>query len=164
VDGEKVISSGDLSAWAKRVRGDGRTIVFTNGCFDLLHPGHMALLEGAAGHGDILVVGINSDVSVRRLKGETRPVFKESERAEALLALRWIDTVTVFEEDTPIETIQRIRPDVLVKGAEYGAGEIVGEEFLESYGGRTVRFPMQPGQASSAIIGRIESSAEDPDK
>lgn len=138
--------------------------MFTNGCFDLLHPGHMALLAGAADLGDILVVGINSDVSVRRLKGETRPVFKERERAEALLAVRWIDTVTVFEEDTPIETIQRIRPDVLVKGAEYGAGEIVGEDFLESYGGRTVRFPMQPGQASSAIIGRIESSAEDSEK
>jgi rfaE bifunctional protein nucleotidyltransferase chain/domain len=164
VDGEKFINAGDITAWAKRVRGDGRTIVFTNGCFDLLHPGHMALLEGAADLGDILVVGINSDASVRRLKGENRPVFEEQERAEVLLAVRWVDTVTVFEEDTPMETIRRIRPDVLVKGAEYGAGEIVGEDFLEGYGGRTVRFPMQPGQASSTIIGRIESSAEDHEK
>ena len=150
-----------MEAWAGRLRDEGKKIVFTNGCFDLLHPGHLALLEAAAGMGDTLIVGINSDESVRRLKGESRPIYPEAERAEILLAVRWVDAVTVFVDDTPLETIRRIRPDVLVKGAEYGEGEIVGEDYLSSYGGVTVRFPMQAGYASSAIIGRIESSGEE---
>ena len=150
-----------MEAWADRLRDEGKKIVFTNGCFDLLHPGHLALLKGAAKLGDVLIVGINSDESVRRLKGKSRPIQPEADRAEILLAIRWVDAVTVFAEDTPIETIRRIRPDVLVKGAEYGEGEIVGEDFLSTYGGVTVRFPMQAGHASSEIIMRIESSGEE---
>ena len=153
------IPAGELETWAAELRSDGKRIVFTNGCFDLIHPGHLALLAAAAEMGDVLVVGINSDESVRRLKGTSRPVYPEGERAEILLALRWVDDVTVFDEDTPLETIQRIRPDVLVKGSEYGEGEIVGEKFLRSYSGRTVRVPMRGGYASSEIIKRIESAA-----
>jgi len=156
-----VIPPGELGEWADGLRSENKKIVFTNGCFDLLHPGHVALLREAADLGDVLIVGINGDESVRRLKGASRPVYPESDRAEILLAVRWVDAVTVFSEDTPIEAIRRIRPDVLVKGAEYGTGEIVGEDFLKSYGGTTVRFPMRPGHASSAIIERIESTGED---
>ncbi|MGD8415166.1 MAG: adenylyltransferase/cytidyltransferase family protein [Candidatus Latescibacterota bacterium] len=158
---QSVIQRGELSDWAGGLRERGKKIVFTNGCFDVLHPGHIALLREAAGMGDVLIVGINSDESVRRLKGPSRPVYPEADRAEILLAVRWVDAVTVFSEDTPLETIRRIRPDVLVKGAEYGKGEIVGEEFLDGYGGKTVRFPMRGGHASSEIIKRIESSGED---
>jgi D-beta-D-heptose 7-phosphate kinase/D-beta-D-heptose 1-phosphate adenosyltransferase len=155
------ILPGELGAWADRVRDEGKRVVFTNGCFDLLHPGHLALLQGASELGEVLIVGINSDDSVRRLKGKSRPIYADTDRAEMLLALRWVDAVTVFTDDTPLETIRRIRPHVLVKGAEYGAGEIVGENFLSSYGGVTVRFPMQPGHASSAIIKRIESDSDE---
>jgi D-beta-D-heptose 7-phosphate kinase/D-beta-D-heptose 1-phosphate adenosyltransferase len=149
-----------LADWAEAVRAEKKKIVFTNGCYDLIHPGHVALLEAAAREGDVLIVAINSDDSVRRLKGEHRPVSREAARAEVLLAIRWVDYVTVFDEDTPMETIRLIRPDVLVKGAEYGAGKIVGEQFLDSYGGRTVRFPMREGHATSDLIRRIERSAD----
>ncbi len=157
---ESVISSDGLETWAEALRKNGKKIVFTNGCYDLIHPGHLAILEAAAKEGDVLIVGINSDDSVKRLKGENRPVYPEMVRAEILLAIRWVDNVTVFVEDTPLETITKIRPDVLVKGAEYGAGEIVGEEFLNSYGGLTVRFPMREGYATSEVIRRIECSAD----
>jgi D-beta-D-heptose 7-phosphate kinase/D-beta-D-heptose 1-phosphate adenosyltransferase len=161
MDATSVIAAGELASWAEAIRGRGDRIVFTNGCYDLLHLGHIALLKEAAGLGDVLVVGLNSDDSVRRLKGTARPVYPQAERAEILLAVRWVDYVTVFKEDTPLETIQLIRPDVLVKGAEYGDGEIVGEDFLDSYGGRTVRFPMKKGYATSDIIRRIERSAKE---
>jgi D-beta-D-heptose 7-phosphate kinase/D-beta-D-heptose 1-phosphate adenosyltransferase len=161
VDPTTLIAADNLQSWADAVRGRGERIVFTNGCYDLLHPGHLALLEEAARLGDALIVGINSDDSVRRLKGPARPVYPETERAEILLAVRWVNYVTVFKEDTPLETIRRIRPDVLVKGSEYGEGEIVGEDFLNSYGGRTVRFPMKRGYATSDIIRRIERAAHD---
>jgi len=155
----RIIPADQLQSRAATIHRDGKRIVFTNGCFDLLHPGHMALLEAAADLGDLVVVGINSDESVRRLKGPTRPVFPAAERAEILLAVRWVDYVTVFEHDTPLETIRSIRPDVLVKGSEYGLGEIVGEDFLNSYGGLTVRFPMQEGHATSDIIRRVGKNA-----
>ncbi len=133
----------------------GRTIVFTNGCFDLLHRGHVTLLEAARALGDCLVVGINSDDSVVRLKGEGRPVSGQDDRAFVLLGLRSVDYVTVFEEDTPIETIEALEPDVLVKGAEYGSGEIVGENFVLSRGGRVERIEMVGGYSSSGIIARM---------
>jgi D-beta-D-heptose 7-phosphate kinase/D-beta-D-heptose 1-phosphate adenosyltransferase len=157
---EALIRREDLEGWAKAQRGAGKRIVFTNGCYDLLHPGHVALLEAAAAEGDVLIVAINSDESVGRLKGDHRPVYPERDRVEILLAVRWVDFVTVFDEDTPIETIRLVRPDVLVKGAEYGSGEIVGEQFLNSYGGRTIRFPMRKGHATTDIIRRIERSAD----
>ncbi len=132
-----------------------RTVVFTNGCFDILHRGHIALLEAARAMGDCLVVGINSDDSVRRLKGEGRPLNGQQDRAYVLLALRSVDYVTVFEEDTPIETIEALEPDVLVKGAEYGDGEIVGEDFVLARGGTVERIEMVKGYSTSGIIDRM---------
>lgn len=133
----------------------GRTIVFTNGCFDIIHKGHVTLLDAARAFGDCLVVGINSDDSVRRLKGEGRPLNGQEDRAAVLLGLRSVDFVTVFGEDTPIETIEALEPDVLVKGAEYGSGEIVGEEFVLARGGRVERIEMVKGYSSSGIIDKI---------
>ena len=151
---EGLVARGELAAAASRWRKDARKVVFTNGCFDLLHPGHIALLADAAGLGHVCVA-INSDESVRRLKGEGRPVYPEQERAEILLSLRWVDSVTVFPEDTPQETIEIVRPDVLVKGSEYGDGEIVGEDFVLSLGGEVRRFPMKTGYATSSMLRRM---------
>lgn len=151
-----VIESGELEAAAARWRADGRRIVFTNGVFDLLHPGHLALLAECATLGDIVLVAINDDASVARLKGPARPVYPAAERAEILLALRWVDAVTVFGEDTPLETIERVQPDILVKGAEYGSGQIVGEELVVARGGRVVRYPMTRGHSTTNIIRRME--------
>lgn len=152
---EGLVPSESIQGVAAGWRSQGKRVVFTNGCFDLLHPGHLALLEDASTLGDLLVVAINDDDSVRRLKGEGRPIYPAAERAELLLALRWVDAVTVFTEDTPQEVIEKIRPDALVKGAEYGAGEIVGEDFVKSYGGIVKRFPMRKGYATSRIVKRI---------
>jgi len=156
-----LVLRGGLEAAAAKWRDAGRRVVFTNGCFDLIHPGHLALLKDAAEQGDLVLVAINSDDSVRRLKGSNRPIYPQEERAEILLALRWVDAVTVFDEDTPLETIEVVRPDVLVKGAEYGAGEIVGESFVVANGGEVRRFPMKKGYATSAIVRRISSEKND---
>jgi D-beta-D-heptose 7-phosphate kinase/D-beta-D-heptose 1-phosphate adenosyltransferase len=155
------IAPGELERVAAEWHRAGRRVVFTNGCFDLLHPGHLALLEDAAGRGDVLLVAINDDASVERLKGTGRPIYPAAERAELLLALRWVDAVTMFSEDTPLETIQKVKPDVLVKGSEYGEGEIVGEPFVLGYGGEVRRFPMKPGYATSRVIRRIAEREED---
>ena len=136
-------------------REHGRRIVFTNGCFDLLHPGHIRILRESGRHGDVVVVGINDDDSVRRLKGRGRPIYPAEERAEILLATRWVDFVTVFADATPKETIEHIRPDVLVKGAEYLEKDIVGASFVREYGGRVVRVRMKPGHSTRRIVARI---------
>lgn len=141
-----------LADAARAWREAGKRVVFTNGCFDLLHPGHLALLEACAAEGDVLIVAINDDASVTRLKGAGRPIYPAAERAEILLALRWVNAVTVFGEDTPLQAIELVRPHVLVKGAEYGAGAIVGEDFVVGNGGRVVRFGMKPGYSTSGIV------------
>ena len=138
----------------RRTHGD-ETIVFTNGCFDLLHRGHVELLLSAGGLGDFLVVGINSDSSMNRLKGPPRPLVSEDDRAFLLLQLRPVDYVTIFDEDTPLETIQELEPDVLVKGAEYGPGEIVGADFVEKRGGKVIRLAMVDGYSTSGFIDKI---------
>jgi rfaE bifunctional protein nucleotidyltransferase chain/domain len=140
-------------------RALGRSVVFTNGCFDLLHAGHVRLLEEARTHGDVLIVGVNSDASVKRLKGEGRPLIEERERAEALLALECVDRVLVFEDDTPLETIKALRPDVLVKGADWAADKIVGREEVERLGGRVVRVELLPDHSTTALIQRAEGTA-----
>lgn len=145
----------DLEATADRLRGRGERIVFTNGCFDLLHPGHIKLIAKAAALGDRLIVAINDDASVRRLKGEHRPIYPENERSEILLALRWVDFVTIFPEDTPLETIRAVRPDVLVKGEEYRQRDIVGADFVRSYGGRVARVQMKRGYSTRSIVRRV---------
>lgn len=154
-DARAPVAAADLAAASARWHADGRTIVFTNGVFDLLHPGHLALLRECASLGDLVLVAINDDASVARLKGPSRPLYPAAERAEILLALRWVDAVTTFSEDTPLVTIERVRPHVLVKGAEYGTGEIVGEDFVVANGGRVVRFPMTKGHSTSDIVRRM---------
>jgi D-beta-D-heptose 7-phosphate kinase/D-beta-D-heptose 1-phosphate adenosyltransferase len=142
---------------AERVawRGEGRRLVLTNGCFDLLHPGHLALLEVARAQGDLLVVAVNSDASVRAIKGPSRPVTPESERAEALLALESVDRVVVYDQATPIEVIRALLPDVLVKGADWPLDAIVGRPEVEAAGGRVVRVELVPGRSTSGILERI---------
>jgi D-beta-D-heptose 7-phosphate kinase/D-beta-D-heptose 1-phosphate adenosyltransferase len=136
-------------------RETGRRVVLTNGCFDLLHPGHVALLEAARREGDLLVVALNSDASVRGLKGAGRPVVPEAERAETLLGLEAVDRVVLYDEPTPLEVISALRPDVLVKGADWAADEIVGRAEVEEAGGRVVRVALVPGRSTSALVERI---------
>lgn len=133
-------------------KDNGRRVVFTNGCFDLLHPGHIRLLEQARALGDVLVVGLNSDSSVRALKGEGRPLVPEAERAEMLAALAAVDAVTVFEEPTPRELIAAVLPDILVKGGDWPPDQIVGRAEVEAVGGRVVLLPTVEGHSTSALI------------
>jgi rfaE bifunctional protein nucleotidyltransferase chain/domain len=137
-------------------RALGRRVVFTNGCFDILHTGHLSLLEQARAAGDVLVVAINSDASVKRLKGESRPVINEAERAEALLALESVDRVVIYDEDTPLATINALRPDVLVKGADWAIDKIVGRDEVEGWGGRVVRVDLVPDRSTTALIQKAE--------
>ncbi|MHB8527039.1 MAG: D-glycero-beta-D-manno-heptose 1-phosphate adenylyltransferase [Candidatus Acidiferrales bacterium] len=130
----------------------GRRVVFTNGCYDLLHPGHVRLLEAARGLGDVLVLALNSDRSVRENKGANRPITPEDERAEIAAALEAVDFVVLFDEPTPREIIASVLPDMLVKGSDWGADEIVGREEVEAAGGRVVSVPLEPGYSTSAII------------
>ena len=139
----------------RKWREEGRRVVLTNGCFDLLHPGHLTLLEAARAQGDVLVVAINSDRSVRRIKGEGRPLVPEAERAETLLALEAVDRVVVYDEPTPLEVVKALVPDVLVKGADWAEDAIVGREQVEASGGRVVRVEMVPGRSTSAMLERI---------
>lgn len=132
-------------------------MVFTNGCFDLLHPGHVLLLEQARRQGDLLIVGLNSDRSVREMKGPERPVVSELERAEALLALEAVDHVLIYDQPTPAETISRLVPDILVKGADWAKDAIVGRDVVEAAGGRVVRVDLLAGRSTTALLDRIRS-------
>ena len=142
-----------------REKRNGRRVVFTNGCFDLLHPGHIRSLELARALGDMLIVGLNSDASVRQLKGKGRPVITERERAEILAALESVDAVVIFDDRTPRETITGLLPDVLVKGGDWPGDQIVGREEVEAAGGRVVSVPIVPGYSTSAILERIREGA-----
>ncbi len=151
----RVVSQAELILHAERERRNGRRVVFTNGCFDLLHPGHIRCLEEARALGDLLIVAINSDESVRRVKGAGRPVVPEAERAEVLAALAAVDYVTVFDEETPREIIAKILPNVLVKGSDWGPDQIVGREEVEAAGGRVVSIPLEPGFSTTDLLARI---------
>ena len=155
---EKRIDRGHLAALAATLHRGHRRIVFTNGCFDLLHPGHVRLLTESKRLGDVLVVGINSDESVRRLKGPERPVLSENDRAEVLGGLDAVDFVSVFGEDTPEELIRLIRPDVLVKGGDYTEGTVVGAPFVRSYGGEVVLIPLVEGRSTSSMVARMKGA------
>ncbi len=151
--GEKVRAPGDAARWRERQRGP---VVFTNGVFDLLHVGHVALLEAARAEGRALVVGVNSDASVRRLgKGTDRPVVPGQERARLLAALACVDCVVLFDEETPLALIKRLRPDVLVKGADYARAAFVGADQVEGWGGRVVRVPLVPGASTTELLARL---------
>ena len=145
----------ELARERRAWRDAGQRVVLTNGCFDLLHPGHIALLEAARREGDRLVVALNSDASIRGLKGAGRPVVPEAERAEALLALEAVDRVVLYDEPTPLEAISTLLPDVLVKGADWAADQVVGRAEVEAAGGRLVRVALLPGRSTSAIVDRI---------
>jgi len=151
----QIVYRNDLEDFCSGLKERGLSIVFTNGCFDLVHPGHIAVLQDAALLGDVLLVAINDDDSVRRLKGGSRPIMPAAERAEVLLAFRCVDNVTLFAEDTPFETIRIVKPDVLVKGAEYAEDEIVGAGFVKDYGGRVVRTEMKTGYSTRNLLDRI---------
>ena len=138
-----------------REKRNGRRVVFTNGCFDLLHPGHIRSLELARELGDALIVALNSDASVRQLKGEGRPILPERERAEILAALESVDAVVIFDDPAPREVIARLLPDVLVKGGDWPGDQIVGREEVEAAGGRVVSIPVVPGYSTSAILRKI---------
>lgn len=149
----------DLDVLLQERRGwkaAGRAVVFTNGCFDLLHPGHVSLLERARAEGDVLVVGLNSDASVARLKGAGRPIVPAPERAEVLCALEAVTRVVVYDDDTPREIIAALLPDVLVKGADWALDAIVGRAEVESAGGRVARVALVPGRSTTAIVDRIQ--------
>jgi D-beta-D-heptose 7-phosphate kinase/D-beta-D-heptose 1-phosphate adenosyltransferase len=145
-----------------REKRNGRRIVFTNGCFDLLHPGHIRSLELARQLGDALIIGLNSDASVRKLKGDGRPVITEGERAEILAALECVDAVVIFDDLTPREVIAALLPDVLVKGGDWRGDRIVGREEVEAAGGRVVSVPVLPGYSTTAILRRIREGTRAP--
>jgi rfaE bifunctional protein nucleotidyltransferase chain/domain len=152
----KVISIEELCAERARLREAGRRLVFTNGCFDVLHVGHVRYLTGARSLGDALVVAINSDRTVRELKGAGRPIMNEEERAEMLAALRAVDYVTVFDDVSPRSLIAEVLPDILVKGGDYALDEIHGREEVERAGGRVVPLPFVEGTSTTGIIERIK--------
>lgn len=149
--GNKVLTLPALRKKVSALKKQKKTIVFTNGCFDLLHAGHVRLFKKARSYGDALIVAINSDASLRRLKGPGRPLVGQKDRAELLSALEPVDIVTVFDEDTPARVISALRPDVLVKGGDYAIDQIVGRESVQ----RVVRFPTVKGRSTSSLIQKI---------
>lgn len=158
VIGTKPTARKDVGRLAERFRRQKKKIVFTNGVFDLLHRGHVEYLAKARSYGDVLVVGLNSDASTRRLKGPGRPLQTQADRAVVLLALRAVDYVVIFGEDTPEKLIHEIRPDVLVKGADYRLADIVGASFVQSYGGVVRRARLVKGRSTSALAGQLPPS------
>jgi len=156
--GPRVMTGPQAAAFATSARASGQRIVFTNGVFDLLHPGHVRYLREARGLGDLLIVGVNADESVRRNKGPERPINRQDERAEVLAALECVDGVVIFAEDTPADIIRLVQPDILVKGADWPADQIVGRDTVESRGGRVVLVPVEAGHSTTSIVERIRNA------
>jgi rfaE bifunctional protein nucleotidyltransferase chain/domain len=151
----KILKLKDLIFTLKKLRESGKRIVFTNGCFDILHAGHVRYLSDARKKGDILVLGLNSDASVKSIKSDSRPVVSQDQRAEVLAGLACVDYITVFDEPDPLALIRAIKPDVLVKGADWEEKKIIGSDLVKSYGGEVVRITMVPNISTSSIIQRI---------
>ncbi len=151
----QVVTRENLVRLVQQRKHDGERVVFTNGCFDLLHPGHIRLLEECRSLGDALIVAINTDASVRRNKGPKRPLIPEQERAEVLAALAAVDYVTVFDEPTPREIVSELLPHILVKGNDWGPAEIVGREEVEAAGGEVISIPLEPGYSTTRLVERI---------
>ena len=145
----------------KQLRASGKSIVFTNGVYDLLHPGHVRYLQAARALGDALVVGVNSDRSVRTNKGPSRPIHPEAERAEVIAAMDCVDAAVIFDQDTPHEIISRLQPDVLVKGADWAEDAIVGRDVVEARGGRVVRMPIEQGFSTTDLIAKIQAGSQE---
>jgi rfaE bifunctional protein nucleotidyltransferase chain/domain len=147
----------EAARFARDVQARGGSVVFTNGVFDLLHTGHVQYLQAARAQGEALVVALNSDRSVRAIKGPDRPVNAEEERAEILLSLACVDAVVIFDEDTPHQIISTVQPDVLVKGADWGPADIIGRDVVEQRGGRVIRIPLVEGQSTTALIEQVKA-------
>ena len=160
--GSKILSRSALLSQLAKARQSGSRVVFTNGCFDVLHTGHLHLLQRARALGDLLIVGINSDQSVKRLKGNGRPLIGEDERAELLAALSCVDYVTVFSERTPLRVITAVKPDVLVKGADYSVSDVVGRNLVEKRGGRVELVPLLPGFSTTGLVESIQKNKNNP--
>lgn len=154
----KIVSQEEMVQLAAREKRAGRRVVFTNGCFDLLHPGHVRCLADARALGDILIVAVNSDRSVRGNKGPERPLVAELDRAEVLAALASVDYVAIFDEPTPRELISRVLPSVLVKGADWPLDQVAGREEVEAAGGRVVSIPLAPGYSTTNLVQRIRKA------
>ncbi len=159
---DKVLDRKKLLAAIEAERAGSRKVVFTNGCFDIIHPGHVAYLQDAAACGDLLVVGINTDKSVKRLKGSERPINPEGDRALLLAGLGSVDYVTFFDEDTPLELINALRPDVLVKGGDWPVEQIVGHEVVLGGGGEVYSLPFREGYSTTRIIDKIKALSARP--
>ncbi len=153
----KILDEEVLTASLEKWRAENMRLVFTNGCFDLLHDGHLDLLEFCAKQGDILIIGLNSDSSVKALKGPDRPINSQDFRARILASLEFTDSICIFEAQTPLNLIKKIRPDVLVKGGDYTKEEVVGADLVIDEGGELVLFPLHPGKSSSGIINQIKN-------
>lgn len=152
-----IVTRKELKDICEKLRSDGKEIVFTNGCFDIIHAGHVIYLHDAKSYGDVLVVGLNSDDSVRRLKGKNRPLNGENDRAVVMDTLKPVDYVCIFEEDTPFELISAIKPDVLVKGGDYTRETIVGADIVEQNGGKVIVVPLLEGRSTTSIIEKMKS-------
>ncbi|MBI2619357.1 MAG: D-glycero-beta-D-manno-heptose 1-phosphate adenylyltransferase [Ignavibacteriales bacterium] len=153
-----VVSRAELLDIRRRLKKEGKGIVFTNGCFDIIHRGHVEYLTKARSLGDALVVGLNTDASVRRLKGQDRPIIQENDRAHILAAFQAVDYVCLFEEDTPLELIRALVPDVLVKGADWAVSDVVGRDVVEAAGGSVQTIEFLPNRSTSGIIRKIRAS------
>lgn len=151
-----VVSKNEIQRICETLRKENKKIVFTNGCFDIIHYGHVKYLSEAKKLGDVLIVGLNSDESVRRLKGANRPINPQNERAEVLDNLKPVDYVVVFEEDTPLELIKLVKPDILVKGGDYLPNNIVGSDYVISYGGKVIVIPYVEGKSTTNLIEKIQ--------
>jgi D-beta-D-heptose 7-phosphate kinase/D-beta-D-heptose 1-phosphate adenosyltransferase len=152
----RVLSTSEAVAWREELGRQGKRVVFTNGVFDILHPGHVRYLQTARGHGDALIVAVNSDRSVRAIKGPERPVNPEAERAEVITALACVDAAVVFDEDTPHDIISAIQPDVLVKGADWAHDKIVGRDIVEARGGVVIRVNVEEGHSTTNVIKKVK--------
>lgn len=155
----KIKSLKELKKITKRLKFQGKKIVFTNGCFDILHRGHVEYLKSAKSLGDVLVVGLNTDASVRRLKGKNRPIYKQTDRAAVLAALEMVDYVVFFNQDTPLELIKIVKPNILVKGGDWHKDKIVGADFVKFRGGKVATIPFVKGFSTSSLIKKLKGTA-----
>jgi len=153
---KKIVAFSRVKALASGLRAKGKRVVFTNGCFDILHAGHVKYLEKAKSLGDILMLGLNSDCSVKKIKGPSRPIVSQKDRAIVIASLGFIDYVIIFGDVTPLRLIKAIKPHVLVKGADWKVGKIVGADFVKSYGGRVVAIPLVKGRSTTGLIRGIQ--------
>ncbi len=155
MDNKKIKKINQMKSIVARLKARGEKVVFTNGCFDILHVGHIRYLKKAKKQGDILVIGLNSDRSVKKIKGKERPIVPEKERAEVLSALEFVDYVVLFDEPDPFQLIQSLKPNILVKGSDWPKDKIIGREIVEKTGGRVVRVPLVRGASSTGVIEKI---------